>query len=239
MRSVALASSMLAMVLAFGCKSAGSGTAEVGAAHARGLSGGEDASDKGRCDPSAPGREVSEYDTTGDGQPDVRKVFQRMGTPPLSRLVLICREADLNGDGTKDVVRYYDDSGMPTREEADRDFNGQMDIITYYDGGQIIRQELDRSGDGKVDTKIFYDRGRPLRAERDQAGRSSPGHWKADTWEYYEDGRLVRKGRDLTGDGQVDRWDRNRELKDQLDAQRRGPAGEDEPAEEDEPEDAD
>jgi hypothetical protein len=216
-----------ALAVLGGCKASGSASlhAEAGA-QARGLSGGEGVDDQGRCNADAPDREVSEYDTSGDGQQDVRKVFKRIGTPPQARLVLICREADLNGDGVKDVVRHYTDEGSPLREEADRNFNGQMDLITYYDAGQIIRQEVDRSGDGRVDTKIYYEGGKPLRAERDQAGRSTDAKWQPDTWEYYEGGRLVRMGQDLTGDGQVDRWDRNRELKDALDAQRRRDEGE-------------
>ena len=74
---------------------------------------------EGRCDSTAPNREMSEYDTSGDEYSDVRKVFLQVGRAPLIRLVLICREADLNGDGTKDIVRYYNDEGRPLREEAD------------------------------------------------------------------------------------------------------------------------
>ncbi len=35
--------------------------------------------DRSRCDATRPGRSASEYDTNGDGVPDVRKVFQTMG----------------------------------------------------------------------------------------------------------------------------------------------------------------
>ena len=91
-------------------------------ARAEAAAGGErPADDNGRCEGGAD-REISEYDTSGDDYPDVRKVFLVVGTGRLSRLVLICREADLNGDGTKDIVRYYSDEGRPTREEADRDW---------------------------------------------------------------------------------------------------------------------
>src|SRR4051812_20072319 len=47
------------------------------------------------CGPGA-GREISEYDTSGDGHPDVRKVFSKVGEGALARLVLICRESDVN-----------------------------------------------------------------------------------------------------------------------------------------------
>lgn len=165
--------------------------------------------DQGRCDTNSPDREVSEYDTSGDDYPDVRRVFRRVGTPPLVRLILACREADLNGDGIKDVVRYYNDEGRPLREEADRDFDGTMDSITFYQDGRIVRQELDTNADGRVDMKIFYESGRIVRAERDLAGRSTATEWHPDRWEYFEDGRMVRMGTDLDGDGNVDRWDRD------------------------------
>jgi hypothetical protein len=163
----------------------------------------------GRCDASAANREVSEYDTSGDNRPDVRKVFLKVGTAPLIRLVLICREADLNGDGTKDIVRYYNDEGRPLREEADRNFDGQMDETAFFESGRVARSEADTNADGRVDTKTFYERGRPIRAERDMVGRSTTERWQPDRWEYFEEGRMVRMGTDINGDGVVDRWDRD------------------------------
>ncbi len=181
---------------------------------------GERTGDQHRCDANKDNREVSEYDTSGDEYPDVRKVFQSVGDGGLTRLILICREADLNGDGTKDVVRHYTDEGRPLREEADRNFDGKMDEVTYFESGRIIRQELDSNGNGQVDTKVFYERGKPLRSERDMAGRSSAGKWQPDRWEYFEKGRMVRMGTDLDGDGRVDRWDRDAEYHHQLEAER-------------------
>ena len=181
----------------------------TGPARAEAATGGErPAEDGGRCEGGAD-REISEYDTSGDDYPDVRKVFLVVGTGRLSRLVLVCREADLNGDGTKDIVRYYNDEGRPSREEADRDFDGKMDEIIYFERGRIARMEQDTDADGAIDSKVFYENGRPLRGERDTAGRSSAGSWRPDYWEYYEEGRVVRAGLDLDGDGRVDRWDRD------------------------------
>lgn len=169
--------------------------------------------DHGRCEIDDRIHEVSEYDTSGDDVPDVRRVYRRAGDPPELRLVLICREADLNGDGIKDMVRFYNDDGRPLREEVDRNFDGQIDTITYFQEGRIIRQESDENGDGRVDAKVFFnDDGTPLRAERDLAGRSTATEWRPDRWEYFENGRTVRMGTDIDGDGRVDRWDRNRDL---------------------------
>jgi hypothetical protein len=173
-------------------------------------SGGEVA-DGGRCVPDGAGYEVTEYDTSGDNTPDVRKLFRTMGEGSLARLVLVCREADLNGDGRKDIVRLYSEEGRPTREEADRDFDGRIDEVTHFTNGRVSLQEIDTSGNGVIDTKIFYENGQPERAERDMANRSSASEWRPDRWEYYDDGRTVRIGTDINGDGKVDRWDRDEE----------------------------
>ncbi len=165
--------------------------------------------DQGRCDTDQPDHEVSEMDTSGDSYPDIRRVYRRIGRPPLIRLILACREADLNGDGIKDVVRYYNDEGRPLREEADRNFDGTMDTITFYQDGRIIRVEQDNNADGRVDTKLFYEDGTVVRTERDLGGRSTASAWHPDRWEYFEDGRMVRMGTDIDGDGNVDRWDRD------------------------------
>lgn len=208
------------VALALGCAIAGcnNGSGSSGGRRSRRShsSGGdatsELAEDGGRCDTSGVSTEVSEYDTSGDETPDVRRVFHRFGSGAESRLVLACREADLNGDGTKDVVRYYNDDGRPLREESDRDFDGSIDTITVFQNGRIVRMELDENGDGRVDAKVYYDdTGAAVRTERDTAGRSTEAEWHPDRWEYFEDGRVVRMGTDIDGDGNVDRWDRDHE----------------------------
>jgi len=176
----------------------------------------EQAANEAKCAGKEGKYEVSEYDTSGDDQPDVRKVFLRVGEGTLARLVLVCRQSDLNADGNKDVVRYYTEEGRPLYEEADRNFDGRMDEVTIFQEGQILRQELDGNNDGKVDTKVYFDAGKQLRAERDLTGRSSAERWQPDRWEYFEEGRVVRMGTDVDGDGKVDRWDRDANL-------RRGP----------------
>lgn len=162
-----------------------------------------------RCDASKPQREISEYDSTGDGTPDVRKVLLSIGEGVDARKVMICREADVDGDGRKDVIRYYDDFGRSLREEADRNFDGKMDLAVIFQNGKIMRKEIDENGDGKIDTRIFFEKDLPMRAERDLSGKSTESEWKPDRWEYYENGVMVRMGTDLDGDARVDRWDRN------------------------------
>jgi hypothetical protein len=179
-------------------KSMGGGATDVGPTH---------------CPAADATHEVSEYDTSGDEISDVRKIFLRIGDGSLARLVLVCRETDLNSDGVKDVVRHYTDEGRPLREDSDTDFDGTMDSVTVYQDGSVIRQEIDSTHDGKVDTKIFFENGKPLRAERDLNGRSTDAKWQPDRWEYYEEGHMVRMGTDLDGDGKVDRWDRDQSLR--------------------------
>jgi hypothetical protein len=176
-----------------------------------------------RCE-RKPGREVSEYDTSGDHVFDVRKVFLAIGTGVDARLVMICRETDINGDGKKDIIRYYDDEGRSLREESDRDFDGKMDLILVFQEGKVLREELDENHDGKVDTKIFLDNGKPIRSERDLTNTSTSDKWKPNRWEYYEAGKMVRMGTDLDGDSRVDRWDRDADFKKAQDAENQATA---------------
>ena len=176
-----------------------------------------------RCDVTDKRREVSEYDTSGDNRPDVRKVFLRIGAGNTSRLVMICREADINRDGKKDVARIYDDEGRSLREEADRNFDGKKDQITTFQSGEVVVQEFDENFDGKIDTKIFYDNGKPVRTERDLTGRSTPDQWRPDRWEYFEGGKMVRMGTDYDGDTRVDHWDRDAIWKKQQEAAKAPP----------------
>lgn len=176
--------------------------------------------DRGRCETEGSDLEVSEYDTSGDNHPDVRKVYRRLGDGADANLILICREADLNNDGIKDVFRYYNDEGRPLREEADRNFDGELDEQLFFENGRVVRVERDTDYNGSLDTKIFYEGGQPVRGERDMAGRSTPNNWRPDRWEYYEQGQLIRMGTDLDGDGQVDRWDRDVEFTRRLEQER-------------------
>lgn len=162
-----------------------------------------------RCDGRPKGREVQEYDTSGDGKHDVRRVYLTLGEGVEARKVMICRETDLNEDQRKDVVRVYDDEGRSVREESDRNLDGVMDLALVFQDGKVVRKELDDNHDGRIDTKIYFDGDNPSRAERDLKGTSTSDNWKPNRWEYYEGGSMVRMGTDLDGDARVDRWDRD------------------------------
>lgn len=202
-RTILLWAGLLAAVTACGGETAARRQRARRGARATALQGSHGAADAGRC--NREGREVVDQDTDGDGAGDVRKVYVRVTRPGGQALqVMVCREIDLNHDGVKDVVRYYNDEGRPLREEADRDFDGRVDSVNFFENGAVVRREIDGNHDGRVDGWTFLERGVPTRGERDVNGDGRKDHW-----EYYENGRVVRVGEDLDGDGRVDRWFRN------------------------------
>ncbi len=164
--------------------------------------------DRSRCDANRPGRTQSEYDTNGDGIPDVRRVYQLSGEDRDRHSTLICREVDLNHDGTKDMFRFYNEEGRTMREEEDRNFDGRIDLISYFDRGEVVRREQDTNADGQVDMRVFYRNRQPYRAERELHSDNQP-LFRADYWEYYDpQGRVTRIGWDYNQDERADQWDR-------------------------------
>jgi len=219
--------------MALGCASQTQSTPRLAARQVETMRNGQSNQDHSRCDATRPGRTASEYDTDGDGVPDVRKVYQTVGEGSAVRAVLVCREVDLNHDGRKDVFRFYNDEGRTLREEEDHNFDGRIDVITYFDNGQVVRREMDTNGDGMVDMRVYYretassenartlgpESGtnrasarardvRPFRAERELQNDNNP-EFRADYWEFYDaQGQVVRIGWDYDRDGRADRWDR-------------------------------
>jgi hypothetical protein len=154
-----------------------------------------------RCE-AVKGRETL-LDLNQDGKPDVRKVHQ----PGPQGEVLVCREADMNFDGNKDIFVFFDpETGQKKRDEVDLDHDGMVDIITTYIGGKPIKQELDTNSDGLIDRVRFLDSEVPQRVEGD-----TDGDGRIDYWEYYEGGKLIRIGMDTDGDGKADTWSRDEE----------------------------
>lgn len=161
--------------------------------------------DGSRCEwRGRPDREVSESAGPGATTPNVRRVYQLVGAGEDKQKVLICREADTNLDGIKDVVRVFNDKGESLYEHADSDYDGRIDTWLTFAGGRVVEEARDTSGRGKPDMWKYYVNGQLSRVQRDTNGDGKP-----DRWELYSDGRLERIGVDLDYDGYVDRWDRD------------------------------
>ncbi len=152
---------------------------------------------RGRAD-----REAVETAGPGALQPNVRRVYQMVGTGETMHKVLVCREIDTNLDGVKDIVRTYNDKGESLHEQADTNYDGRIDTWITFAGGRISKEELDTNFDGNPDVWKYYVGGQLVRIQRD-TNRDG----RADRWEFYTGNKLERVGVDVDYDGHVDRWD--------------------------------
>lgn len=100
----------------------------------------------------------------GTGRPDVARVYKREGFRGPS--VLTCREVDMNGDGRKDMLVYFEPDGRKLREEFDHDYDGIVDVKSYYEQGKLSRTEIDYNHDGKADVVQYFEAGKMVRSER-------------------------------------------------------------------------
>jgi hypothetical protein len=163
------------------------------------------ADDQSRCAfASRADREVSESKGPSAQFPSVRRVYGIVGEGDDRRRILLCREADTNLDGVKDVVRTYNDRGEALNELADADYDGNIDTWITFSRGRMAKIQIDNARRGAPDETRLYVAGKLSRAQRDTNHDGKP-----DVWEIYADGQLQRLGVDLDYDGHVDRWDRD------------------------------
>lgn len=161
--------------------------------------------DLSRCEYKGRGdRSVVEGNGPGSDRVNIRKVFAIVGTGEDARKMLICREVDTNLDGQMDVVRVFNDKGDAISEQADTDYDGQIDTWVQFARGRVSMLQRDTNGDGKPDETRYYLDGKLSRVQRDTNYDGKP-----DVWEIYSGGVLERMGLDLDFDGHVDRWDRD------------------------------
>ncbi|WP_437960992.1 hypothetical protein WME76_16065 [Sorangium sp. So ce119] len=158
---------------------------------------------KGRAD-----REASETAGPGAIQPNVRRVWQIVGTGEDRHRALVCREIDTNFDGVKDVVRRYNDKGESLHEESDANYDGRIDTWLTFASGRLAEVRIDSDRDGNPDEWKYYSGGKLARIKRDTNRDGKP-----DVWEIYRMGRLERMGVDIDADERVDRWDHDNELR--------------------------
>jgi len=154
-------------------------------------------------------RDVVETAGTGSVTPNVRRVFAVVGQGADRNRILVCREADTNYDGIKDVVRRYNDKGEAIYEEADTNYDGKIDVWLTFSKGHLVEEKLDRNYDGNPDEWKYYSNGKITRAKRDTNNDGKP-----DIWEMYSPtGSLERIGVDVDGDERVDRWDYDNDVR--------------------------
>jgi hypothetical protein len=173
--------------------------------------------DQSRCAfANRPDREVSETKGPSAQFASVRRVFGIMGEGDDRRRILLCREADTNLDGVKDVVRTYNDRGEALNELADSDYDGNIDTWITFSRGRMSKLQVDNGRRGAPDETRLYVAGKLSRAQRDTNYDGKP-----DVWEIYSEGKLQRLGVDLDFDGHVDRWDRDEILMRELNERER------------------
>ncbi len=144
-------------------------------------------------------------DVSGDGKPDVWNFYREQPDPQdptVKKRVLVKKEADLNFDGRKDIIRLFDDEGVLTREEADLDYDGEIDQVNLYKKG-ILTEKFIYRGNQQVFIWKFFEDGKLVRLNRDDSGNG-----RADYCElWYAGEKLSKKGWDKTGDGECDYWE--------------------------------
>jgi hypothetical protein len=145
-------------------------------------------------------------DVNGDGKPDVWNYYKEVADPndaTSTTKILVKKEADLNFDNKKDIVREFDDDGVLLREEADLDYDGNIDQVNLYDNGILTEKQLFRGKAGAVFIWKFFKDGKLARLHRDDTGDG-----KADYCElWYAGEKLSKKGWDKTGNGECDYWE--------------------------------
>lgn len=154
-------------------------------------------------------REVLETAGPGAIIPNARRVFAILGQGADRQRILVCREIDTNLDGTKDVVRKYNDKGESLFEQADSNYDGRIDTWLTFSKGHMSEAKFDKDYDGNPDEWDFYVGGRLSRVKRDSNRDSKPDRWEV----YASNGQLERIGVDLDNDERVDRWDYDTDLR--------------------------
>ncbi|MBI5488187.1 MAG: hypothetical protein HY905_12715 [Deltaproteobacteria bacterium] len=163
----------------------------------------------GSADPNCtPHVESVEADANQDGHLDIRRVYLLPCPTMLGedvRPLILCREADINFDGRKDVFRHFRE-GQPVMEEQDWNFDGVIDARLFFSDGDPVSYAVDRDGNGTFEMQVLLQNGNVRRVKIDVVGDD---HY--DIYETYEPSpgtstpRLISIGYDLTGDGSMDR----------------------------------
>ena len=150
MRTVACIASVLAALSCGGAPAPGtpSGSSKVSVADPSKWP----TDDHSMCDwKNKPELEVSETAGPGALRPNVRRVYKTFGEGDTRHKSIVCREVDTNLDGLKDVVRTFNPKGEALHEEADRNFDGKIDVWVSFVNGRMSEEDIDSNFDGKID----------------------------------------------------------------------------------------
>ncbi|HEX9295196.1 MAG TPA: hypothetical protein VF881_05160 [Polyangiaceae bacterium] len=205
-------------IVGFACGGSSRPASDQAAADPRQRTGDGGVDDQSRCEfRGRADRESVETAGPGAVQPNVRRVYQMVGTGESMHKVIACREIDTNLDGVKDIVRTYNEKGESVREQADTNYDGRIDTWIEFAAGRMSKEELDTDFNGQPDVWKYYVGGLLSRIQRDTNHDGRP-----DRWEFYTSGKLERVGVDLDFDGHVDRWDHDELARLAAEAQDRG-----------------
>src|SRR5262249_51565190 len=102
------------------------------------------------------------YDNNNDG-----KIDRRIEYVNGKRHVEI---EDTNLNGVMDARTYFDDKGVLTRVERDKNEDGKPDVFEYFEGTDpgkvvLVKREEDTNGDGIIDVTSYYEKGKLVRKE--------------------------------------------------------------------------
>ena len=113
---------------------------------------------------------------------------------------LTSKKIDLDGNGFKEAMAYYDENKALSRLQVDGDIDGKYETTVYYKNGFRETAEKDSDRDGKPDTWIkYYFIGLPWIISRDRNRDGAPDYWR-----YLKNGFVYKKERDRNFDGKVD-----------------------------------
>ena len=139
---------------------------------------------------------------------------------PSAFCELTGKKRDLDGNGFKEAIAYYDENKVLVKLQIDEDIDGKYETTVYYKNGFRDTGEKDTDRNGQADTWIrYYFTGLPWIIARD---RNRDG--RQDYWRYLKNGFVYKKERDRNYDGKVDlvisyegkpdlRFDEDEELK--------------------------
>ena len=125
------------------------------------------------------------YDLNQDQKDDMWRTTVKKG--PLTYLGQ--KSFDFNFDGKIDFERFFTSEGQIERDESDLDFDGIKDVIIFYQDSIISRKEVHLQGPKKIDVYEYYQKGQLTCTEIDEDADGL-----LDRWERYEEGKKKDEG---------------------------------------------